>query len=326
MLVLLTSFLLTVLIRQYALQRKVLDFPNQRSLHSIPIPRGGGLAIIITFNVAVVSLFLTEQLDAQRIDILLVGVLVAGIGFWDDHTHVSARSRFLVHFFASLIVLYLLQGFPPVFVGQWQFEPGIISYLMGAFFLVWCLNLFNFMDGTDGIAASEAIFVAAALAGFLYRIDGQLFQVTLFLAFASAGFLLWNMPPAKIFMGDVGSGYLGFILAVLVLMAAYRLPVILYSGMVLFGIFFVDTTYTLLYRFATGQKWYEAHCSHTYQHAAKKFGHFKVLIVVWLINLFWLLPVAIWIFYNSTYSMVGLLVAYSPLVYLAYKFKAGSLK
>lgn len=326
MLVLLASFLLTALIRQYALQRKVLDIPNQRSSHSVPTPRGGGLAIVITFYVVVVGLFFTAQLEIQRLVILLAGLLVAGIGFWDDHIHVPARWRFLVHFLASLIVLYFLQGFPPIFVGQWRFEPDILGYIIGAFFLVWWLNLFNFMDGTDGIAASEAVFVAAALAGFLYNADSQLFQVALFLAVASAGFLFWNRPPAKIFMGDVGSGYLGFVLGVLVLMAAHRSPFMLFSGLVLFGVFFVDATYTLLYRIASGQKWYEAHCSHTYQHAAKNYGHFKVLIVVWLINLFWLLPVAVWISYNSAYSLEGLFVAYSPLIYLAYKFKAGSKK
>ena len=323
-LVLLASLLLTVLIRQYALQRKVLDIPNQRSSHSIPTPRGGGLAIVIAFTLAVVYVFLNGQLDIGRMACFLAGLLVAAIGFWDDHAHVPARWRFLVHFLASLMALYFLQGFPPVFVGQWQFELGIFGYFIGAIFLVWWLNLFNFMDGTDGIAASEVIFVAAALAFLLYDVDVQLFKISVFLASAAAGFLFWNRPPARIFMGDVGSGFLGFSLAVLVLMAAHQLPILLISGIILFGVFFVDATYTLLYRFFTGQKWYEAHCSHTYQYAAKQYGHLKVLLAVWIINLFWLLPVALWVFYKPEYNLAALLVAYTPLVYLAYKFKAGS--
>jgi Fuc2NAc and GlcNAc transferase len=152
----------------------------------------------------------------------------------------------------------------------------------------------------------------------------QLFKISVFLASAAAGFLFWNRPPARIFMGDVGSGFLGFSLAVLVLMAAHQLPILLISGIILFGVFFVDATYTLLYRFFTGQKWYEAHCSHTYQYAAKQYGHLKVLLAVWIINLFWLLPVALWVFYKPEYNLAALLVAYTPLVYLAYKFKAGS--
>ena len=189
--------------------------------------------------------------------------------------------------------------------------------------LVWFLNLFNFMDGTDGIAASEAVFVSGALGGYLYYLDPLSFDVAISLVAAALGFLLWNWPKAKIFMGDVGSGFLGLVLGILILMAARQAAVLLYCGLILFGIFIVDATYTLIYRFLSGQKWYDAHCSHTYQRAAKRFGHLKVLLASWIINLFWLLPISLLVFLHPHYALLGMLLAYLPLLYLAFYFKAG---
>jgi Fuc2NAc and GlcNAc transferase len=106
-------------------------------------------------------------------------------------------------------------------------------------------------------------------------------------------------------------------------LAAQQAAVMLYCGLILFGIFIVDATYTLLYRFGSGQKWYDAHCSHTFQHAAKQYGHLSVLLVCWAINLCWLLPISLLVFLHPAYALFGLLLAYSPLLYLAYLFKAG---
>ena len=179
------------------------------------------------------------------------------------------------------------------------------------------------MDGTDGIAASEAIFVSSALAGYLYVIDLSLCKVASSIAAASLGFLLWNWPKAKIFMGDVGSGFLGLLLGILILMASQKAAVLLYCGLILLGIFIVDASYTLLVRFTSGQKWYAAHCSHTYQHAAKRYGHLRVLIICWSINLFWLLPISLLVFLNPLYAFWGCFIAYMPLIVLAYTFRAG---
>jgi Fuc2NAc and GlcNAc transferase len=330
-LVLLVSTVLTGAIRYYALSRKVLDIPNQRSSHTEPTARGGGLAIVLAFFAASVSLFLTQGLNAAWFAALSSTLLVAVIGFCDDHAHVAARWRFLTHLLAAFAALFFLHGLPLVLVpkpfdaviGHSLLNLGWLGYLLGAVLLVWLLNLFNFMDGTDGIAASEAVFVSSALAGYLYFIDQTLCTVLMCLASASLGFLLWNWPKAKIFMGDVGSGFLGLLLGVLILMAAQQAAVLLYCGLILFGVFVVDATYTLLIRFGSGQKWYDAHCSHTYQRAAKQHGHLRVLMASWAINLFWLLPVSVLVFLHPGYALLGLLLAYLPLVYLAYRYKAG---
>jgi len=327
----LLAFGLTGLIRRYALAKRVLDIPNQRSSHTVPTARGGGLAIVMAFFCAMLFLHTTQGLNLSVVAAWSATLLVAVIGFCDDHAHVPARWRFLTHLVAALLVLFFLQGFPwlwlpsPVdaLLQRGMLNLGWLGYPLGALLLVWLLNLFNFMDGTDGLAASEAVFVSAALAGYLYFLDKDLFSIALNLMAAALGFLLWNWPKAKIFMGDVGSGWIGLALGVLILLAAQQAAVLLYCGLILLGIFVVDATYTLLYRVGSGQKWYEAHCSHGYQRAAKRYGHLAVLLASWAINLCWLLPISLLVFKHPHYALVGLGLAYLPLLYLAYRFKAG---
>jgi Fuc2NAc and GlcNAc transferase len=327
----LAAFLLTGLIRYYALTRNVLDIPNQRSSHTVPTPRGGGLAIVLAFVFAVVWLKLTQQIDDWILAICGATLLVAVIGFCDDHAPVPARWRFLTHLVTAIVIVWLLGGFPLLLMTspidgvlrRFFIDLTWVGYPLAVVLLVWFLNLFNFMDGTDGIAASESLFMSLALAGYSYYLDQSLFNLNIGLAAASLGFLVWNWPKAKIFMGDVGSGFLGLLLGILILLAAHQAAVMLYCGMILFGIFIVDATYTLLVRMLSGQKWYDAHCSHTYQRAAKCYGHLPVLLVGWLINLFWLLPLSFWVFLHPSHALAGLLIAYAPLIFIAYRFKAG---
>lgn len=330
-LVLLASFLLTGGIRRYALARNVLDIPNLRSSHSVPTPRGGGLAIVLAFALGLLFLKSRQLIDSQVLVLLGVSLLVAGIGFCDDHAHIPARWRLLIHLLAAALGLTLLGGFPLLLLPspldgllqRWLIDLSWLGYVFGTLLLVWFLNLFNFMDGTDGIAASESLFLSMALAGYAYYLDTALFYICLSLSAASLGFLLWNWPKAKIFMGDAGSGFLGLWIGLLTFMAAQQAAVLLYCGLILFGLFIVDASYTLCVRVISGQKWYDAHCSHTYQRAAKRYGHLRVLLASWLINVGWLLPLSWWIFVHPSQALIGLAVAYSPLVYLAFRFRAG---
>jgi len=330
-LILLISFILTGVIRFYALSNNVLDIPNQRSSHTIPTPRGGGGAIVLAFVASMMLMYFSIPGNMNALLALSATLFVAGIGFCDDHAHVPARWRFLVHVFAALFALFFLSGLPKLLLPipidwlfkRWVVDLGWLGYLLGTLMLVWFLNLFNFMDGTDGIAASESVFVSGALAGYLYYLDRFSFFIAISVMAASLGFLLWNWPKAKIFMGDVGSGFLGLLLGILILMATQQAVVLFYCGLILLGIFLVDSTYTLFYRFFSGQKWYDAHCSHTYQRAAKEYGHLSVLLACWSINLFWLLPISLLVFLHPHHALLGLLLAYFPLLLLAYRFKAG---
>lgn len=321
----LASWLGTWLLRTYALRRSILDIPNQRSSHSTPTPRGGGMAIALSFLLVLPLLVLCGWLEQRLAMVLLVGGgAVALVGFLDDHRHVPARWRLLAHLLSAAWALYWLGGLPELQLGDSAYNIGWLGVPIGILYLVWLLNLYNFMDGIDGIAAVEAIIVCLGAAAIAVLVDNwQLALLPVLLATAIAGFLYWNFPPAKIFMGDVGSGFLGFILGVLSLSMAWAHPKLLFSWLILLGVFMVDASWTLLRRLLRGEKIYEAHRSHAYQHASRIAGrHLPVTLTVALINLFWLLPLAIWAALGGN-AVLLLAVAYLPLLGLAVKYRAG---
>lgn len=320
------SLLLTGALRRYALARSLMDVPNARSSHSVPTPRGGGVAIVLSFLAALPLLAVVGVLPWPVLWALMgAGAWVAVVGFLDDHGHIAARWRLLAHFIGAAWALGWLGGLPSLAVFGFDLELGWLGYVLAAFYLVWLLNLYNFMDGIDGIASVEAISVCLGGA-LLYALLGEPAAIgaPLLLAVAVAGFLFWNFPPARIFMGDAGSGFLGIALGVLSLQAAWIAPQLLWSWLILLGVFTVDATWTLFRRLLRGDKVYEAHRSHAYQYASRRFGnHLPVTLAVLGINLLWLLPIALWVGLGGLDGLLGLLVAYLPLVVLAVKFKAG---
>ena len=286
---------LTWILRRYALARSLMDIPNARSSHSVATPRGGGVAIVLSFLVAVPFFAATSSHSWDMVwAILGAGGGTAILGFLDDKGHIAARWRLLGHFCAAAWVLFWLGGLPAISILGITLDLGWFGYVVAALYLVWMLNLYNFMDGIDGIASVEAICVCVG-ACLIYWYGGfdNLIWAPLLLAMAVAGFLFWNFPPASIFMGDAGSGFLGIILAVLSLQAAWAAPHLLWAWLILLGVFIVDATLTLARRLLRGDKVYEAHRSHAYQFASREIGrHLPVTMVVGAINLFWLLPIA----------------------------------
>lgn len=321
------SWGLTAAVRRYALAHSLLDVPNARSSHSVPTPRGGGVAIVVSFLAALPLFGIAGALPWPAVWALVgAGGTVALVGFLDDHGHVAVRWRLLAHFAVSGWVLGWMGGVPPlVLEGLDLAGLGPLALVVAALYLVWVLNLYNFMDGIDGIAGMEAICVAGGGA-LLYLQAGQpgLALVPLALAAAAAGFLAWNFPPARIFMGDAGSGFLGIVLGALSLQAGWVQPNLFWSWMVLLGVFVVDATVTLLRRLAVGERIYEAHHSHAYQHAARRCGgHRPVTLVVGAINLLWLLPIALCVGAWGLNGVLGVALAYVPLMLLAWKLGAG---
>lgn len=329
--VLFLSLVLTGSLRRYALARQLLDFPNARSSHTVPTPRGGGVAIVLSFLLALPVLAWTGWVSSELMWALLgSGGGVAMLGFFDDHGHIPARWRLFGHFAAAGWALFWLGGFPPLMLFGYSLELGWLGHLLAAVYLVWVLNLYNFMDGINGIAGVEAICVClggAALFSTLASIgSAQLVEggVLLLLACSVAGFLFWNLPPARIFMGDAGSGFLGIAFGILSLQAAWVAPQLFWGWLIMLGVFIVDATFTLLRRLLHGEKVYEAHRSHAYQYAARYYGrHMFVTTAVGVINLFWLLPIALWVGLGGLDGALGLLIAYIPLIVLAISFKAG---
>ncbi|QZP22924.1 MraY family glycosyltransferase [Pseudomonas sp. DR208] len=320
------SALLTGGIRRYAISRSLIDVPNARSSHSVPTARGGGVAIVLIFLLFLPFFGVTGESEWSLIwSIIGAGTGVAVLGFLDDHGHIAARWRLLGHFLCAAWALCWLGGLPPI--GYWG---GVIDLqwfgvIVAAFYLVWLLNLYNFMDGIDGLASVEAICTCVGVC-VIYWLTGfpGLIGPPLLLAMAVAGFLIWNFPPARIFMGDAGSGFLGLMMGVLSLYAAWKSPTFLWVWLVLLGVFIVDATFTLCSRFLQGRRVYEAHRSHAYQHAARKLGnHLSVTGAVAAINTLWLFPIAICIAVFELNSLLGVSIAYVPLVILVYKCRAG---
>ncbi|PAV49245.1 glycosyl transferase [Pseudomonas sp. HAR-UPW-AIA-41] len=323
------AWFLTALLRRYALARSLLDVPNARSSHSLPTPRGGGVAIVVAFLAGLcLAFFAGLGIAAELFYALLgAGLGIALLGFLDDHGHIAARWRLLGHFLAAAWALYWLGGLPPLAVFGGLLQLSWIGDVLAAFYLVWILNLYNFMDGIDGIASVEALCVClgGALLYALVEAPAATDVPLLILAAAVLGFLIWNFPPARIFMGDAGSGFLGIVMGIFSLQAGWIEPVLFWAWLILLGVFIVDATLTLFRRLLRGELVYEAHRSHAYQYASRRMrSHLPVTVGVVIINLAWLLPLAVIVALGWLDGLVGVAVAYAPLLVLAWLLGAGT--
>lgn len=313
-------------VRQQSLRTNTLDMPNERSSHTIPTPRGGGLGIVVAFSLGLVALVLLGAIEVPlALGIGGTGLIAAFVGYLDDRSHVPPMQRLIAHVLAAVWLLVWLGGMPVLDLGFAVIEWGVIGHLVGAIGTIWLLNLYNFMDGIDGLAASEGVFVG--LAGGLVLLMWQVADVALIavlLAAACLGFLVWNWPPAKIFMGDVGSGFLGVVIAGLAISSSHQQPLSAWMWLILVGVFFVDATVTLLRRLARGEKVYEAHRSHAYQRMTIRLQqHRPVTIGIILLNVLWLFPWALWVYWLPTTTLLAVVMSLVGLAVLAWRLGAG---
>ena len=251
----------------YARWRGLLDIPGRRRLHRAPTPRGGGVGIVLAVFVVVLipatrgAWGLTPALGRAW----LIGTLmVAAAGFADDHRHLPASLRLLTHLAAALLLANALPP-PPSFAAEpLLWHAGVLLAT------VWSINLHNFMDGSNGLLALQAVFVLAAIAALTFAggVPG-LALVALILAAATLGFLPFNFPRARVFMGDVGSGALGFLIAAIALAAIARGALDIAEAAVVVSAFAVDASCTLLSRLLRGRRWYRPHREHLYQWIAR---------------------------------------------------------
>jgi Fuc2NAc and GlcNAc transferase len=321
------AWMLTGAMRRYALARQVLDHPNERSSHTVPTPRGGGVAIVVAVAVGLLALAATGQIQPHGAwAVLGAGGIVAVVGFIDDHRPIPARWRLLAHVAAALWVLGWLGGLPPLPMAGGTLQFGALGAVLATVSLVWLLNLYNFMDGIDGIAAVQAVCVALPGAALWWVATGASDALApVLVAAAVLGFLPWNFPSARIFMGDAGSGFLGIVFGALALWSAHQQPTLIWVWPILLGVFVVDASVTLLRRLVRRERVYEAHRSHAYQYAARIYrGHRAVTLAVGAIDLLWLAPLATAVARGWLDGPLGVAIAYAPLVALAYRYKAGA--
>lgn len=324
----LAAFAVTLLIRRHAGSLGLVATPNARSSHTVPTPSGGGVGIVAGGAVGSVLVLLSAPWPGALL--LAAALLIAAIGFIDDRQPLPAAARLgaqllLVGTIATIALpgggLTTQLGLP---------LPPVLVTVLAVLAAVYWINLFNFMDGIDGLAASQAIFMllAAALLAVLGSENAATDPVFWWLptlAAACTGFLLLNWPPARIFMGDAGSTFLGFMIAVLALTTISLDWLSLWQWLVLAALFAVDATVTLCRRLMLRERVLEAHRRHAYQRLARRWhSHRRVTLAAIGVNIFWLLPLALVAGWFSDLGAAIALVAYLPLVALALRAGAGA--
>ncbi|PLW87511.1 glycosyl transferase [Halioglobus japonicus] len=289
---------------------QILDQPNERSSHTLPTPHGGGVAMLTAFA-AGLAIGHVMGVAWEGPYLILAGgaLLLMLVGVVDDLLSLSARLRFALY---SGVALMAANALLAPAGGHWLVQ------LVAAFALLWMLNLYNFMDGIDGIAALQAVSVcvAAALLSWFYAGDLQFLSFCLVLAAAQVGFLCWNWPPARLFMGDAGSVPTGFLLGGLALLGAVEGALPLACWAILLALFVTDASYTLLARMLAGERFTEPHRQHAYQRLSRHWGsHLPVDILLLAINGLWLFPLALTTTLWPKFSFLLVILAYIPLLY-----------
>lgn len=326
------AYLLTGIVRRHALRTGLIDVPNHRSSHVVATPRGGGLAIAVVLIAFILALGLLQYVPMRLVLAFIGGgTLVAAVGWMDDRHGLSARLRLTMHLAAAGWAVWWLGGFTVLRVGTWELPLGFSGSILAVLGVAWAVNLYNFMDGIDGLAAGQAL-VAGLGAGIIALGTGHLTiaLVSLLVAGASAGFLGWNWPPAKIFMGDVSSGLLGYWFAVLALASDLSGSLNLLGWGTLLAVFAVDASATLLRRILQRENWMEAHRTHAYQlFVASGLSHRTVTVTalafgVLLVLLAWLSNR--WLVLQVPLSLAGVFLLLTMWMYSRTRYRRKALR
>ena len=255
---------------------RIMDHPNERSLHVSPVPRSGGLAIALAIALGTGLAAMLTDVSAVMGWIGIGAALVVAISFADDCWTLHVHQRLPVHLAAAGILMWGGLALGRVDLPGWSLElPLWFGVTVSMLFVVWMVNLYNFMDGMDGFAGGMGVIGFGSFAWMGGAAGGTEFAlVSLVAASAAAGFLIWNYPPARIFMGDSGSSLLGFLAAALALWAQRDNLFPLWVAVLVFSPFIVDATVTLVRRMLRGERFWLAHRSHCYQRLVRLgWGH-----------------------------------------------------
>jgi Fuc2NAc and GlcNAc transferase len=323
--ILVTVFIINLagvfLYKKVAIEKGILANPNFRTLHESPIPRGGGIVFACITMIGIFLLWWLGRIPNNLFMALGVGGCVATVlGFFDDTNDIRASKKLVIQIFLSGFALFYLDGGPLLHI---ELIPSLVAISLSILFLVWVINAYNFMDGVDGMAASGTIFSSGAIVLTMALTHG-LSEVTillLLLMVSVLAFMVFNWPPAKIFMGDSGSVFLGYIFGVLILFTTMHNEVSIWTWIIVFGYFIADTTVTQIARLILVKKWYMAHRSHAYQNVARiSNSHLKVTAGVIVYYLMWLLPLAIWSALEPEMAIFAAIIALTPASIFSYKY------
>ena len=331
-LLLLAAFLLGLMITPrliaWAPRLGLVQSPNERSSHVVPTPSGGGLAIALAALACGLVLLAIGQFPLPAGLWLLLGSVIAGLGFADDAWDLSPAIRLLVQIVIVSATVALAWPLPELPLWLYRLSGpalGIVIVLAG----LWWLNLFNFMDGIDGLAGSQAILILAGALGLWLSVDSSATGHPIWLLgavtmAATIGFLFSNWPPARIFMGDAGSNFLAFVILA-VMLTLVGSGIIGYGAVLaLAAVFISDATVTLVRRALRGERPWAAHRQHAYQRLARRFGHRPVTLAYGLATLLWALPLAVLAAKLPSFEWILAAAAIVPLMITALAFGAGS--
>ncbi len=323
--VFLLSLLLMAAMLNFAHRAQLVAIPTARSSHTVITPVGGGVAIVFAYLLGIALLALQGGLGFFELLALSMSLPVAVAGFIDDRSDLHHRLRLLIQASSVVLALLFLGPLPELTFGGVALDGLLLGVVLAPLCLLWLTNLYNFMDGIDGLAGTQTGFVSLVAAALLAsNADYPLALLCLFIFAGSVAFTVWNWPQARIFMGDVGSGFAGMSLGLVALLAHIHATMSLWSWFILLAVFVVDASTTLLRRVLAGQPWAHAHRQHAYQHMANcPNGHKIVSIAVLLINVIYLLPLAFYAGKHPEYGVYFTLLAVVPLTVLAILCGAG---
>lgn len=320
---------------RYGPRLGLLDTPVARSAHLAPKPLGGGAALAAPYFLCVIW-FVASAAISESMLAYLGCLFIVVLGFSDDRWQLSSKVRLPVQFIVSVVAVRAI-GVDSVDFGFFSLSEPLVLTLLAVLSLVWLCNLANFMDGIDGIAASQLLVTSLSCVVLLLWLEGGgnsapdelgghdvVITLSVVLAASAAGFLLWNWSPASLFMGDAGSGFIGFALGLLALESLVTQRMSVWSWVLLLGVFIADTVVTLLVRILRGERWYEGHSQHAYQILSRHLkSHSRVVEVVICINIFWLLPLAWVAGIFPHYGVLFVTIGLAPLLFGCYRLGAG---
>ena len=307
------SFITTYIVREIAIRLNIYDIPVDRSSHTVPTPRGGGIALVVCWYAGIIyeHIFWTSM-PTYLFHAFLSGLLIVAIGLADDVWRINPKIKFIFQFTAALLALYFLGGLQKADLGFTIIKNRYILSALALVGIIWATNLFNFLDGIDGYLGSEVVFISVAVSLLCSN------SVVLMLGAVTLGFLIWNWQKAKVFMGDVGSTLLGFNIAVFAIYYQNMDKTSILIWIILSSLFWFDATLTLVRRFRNREKLSEAHKKHAYQRITQAgFSHQKTVLISIIINV--IIFLFAWLSMQYPIFMTAFLVFVIIILYLIIK-------
>jgi len=311
----------TIVYKKIAISYDFVANPNFRNLHSKPLPVGGGIVFSFAIVFSLFFIWLFNKITDDLFWIFTVGGGSAALfGFFDDLKDIRASVKFVVQLLLCGWMLFWLGGGPLLTIDR---MPFLVAIPVTIVFLVWVINACNFMDGIDGMAVSNTVFVSGTIISVMLLINSnsEILIVLVLLLTTTSIFMVFNWPPASIFMGDSGSIFIGYTFGALILLTLKSEEINIWTWIIVFGYFLGDTTVTQIMRFILVKKWYLPHRSHAYQNLARISGsHLRVTGSVVMYNVIWILPLTILSVMKPEMELIAVALAIIPCVVTAYKY------